>query len=307
MAKTIIGIRFQKIGKLYHFNATGFDNIQSGDFVVVHTSRGQQLGEVIGVFQNPPKPPKGTWKRIERKATPADLLVKQSLEMKEREALVKCRTQAFERGFEGVKIANVEFSFDGKSLSILFNREEEGELNLTPLIDEMKDAYPDVNIEFRRIGPRDVAKIIGGMGACGLELRCCSTFLTEFIPISIKMAKAQGVSLDPSEITGMCGRLRCCLIYEYEQYVEARKTLPKRGARVVTPMGDGKVVEIFPIKQTIIVRLEDEDKSRVEFPHHDIEPWKELEALKRKSENPCEKHNDGEFDCAKTDRREKKG
>ncbi len=103
-----------------------------------------------------------------------------------------------------------------------------------------------MDIDFRRIGPRDVAKIIGGMGACGIEMRCCSTFLTEFSPISIRMAKAQGVSLDPSEITGMCGRLRCCLIYEYEQYVEARKHLPKRNKRVVTPEGEGKVIDSLP-------------------------------------------------------------
>ncbi len=108
----------------------------------------------------------------------------------------------------------------------------------------------------RQIGPRDVAKIIGGMGACGLETRCCSKFLTDFSPISIKMAKAQGISLTPSEITGMCGRLRCCLIYEYEQYVKARKTLPKRKKRVVTPNGEGMVIDVAPLSGMVTVKLE---------------------------------------------------
>jgi cell fate regulator YaaT (PSP1 superfamily) len=142
------------------------------------------------------------------------------------------------------------------------------------------------------------------MGACGLAARCCSTFLTEFSPISIKMAKAQGISLDPSEITGMCGRLRCCLIYEYEQYVAARKVLPKIKKRVVTPMGEGKVIDVIPLKEAVVVRL-DEDNSRVEFLKHEIEPWDELEALRRKSEEPCDKHENGECDCGKDDKQKK--
>ena len=129
----------------------------------------------------------------------------------------------------------------------------------------------------RQVGPRDVAKIVGGLGACGLETRCCSQFLTEFSPISIKMAKAQGISLNPAEITGMCGRLRCCLIYEYEAYVKAAKVLPKMNKRVVTPLGEGKVVNVMPLKQAVVVYLP--DRGRTEFLKHEIEPWDELEAL----------------------------
>ena len=138
---------------------------------------------------------------------------------------------------------------------------------------------------------------IGGMGACGLDNRCCSMFLTEFSPISIKMAKEQGISLTPSEITGMCGRLRCCLIYEYEQYVEARKQLPKRGKRVVTPVGEGKILDVFPLKQTVLVELE--GKPPQEFTHDLIQPWEELEALRQKAEAPCDKHEGGECNCGK--------
>jgi cell fate regulator YaaT (PSP1 superfamily) len=113
------------------------------------------------------------------------------------------------------------------------------------------------------------------------------------------MAKAQGISLDPSEITGMCGRLRCCLIYEYEQYVEARKLLPKRGKKVVTPMGEGKVIDILPLKQAVVVSIEDEQHTRAEFMKHEIEPWDELEALRRKSQEPCDRHENGGCDCGK--------
>jgi cell fate regulator YaaT (PSP1 superfamily) len=110
----------------------------------------------------------------------------------------------------------------------------------------------------RRIGPRDSAKILGGMGACGREIRCCTEFMTEFIPISIKMAKDQGISLAPSEITGMCGRLRCCLMHEHEQYLQAKKNMPKRGKRVITPQGEGKVVRLNPLSQIVSVDLGEE-------------------------------------------------
>jgi cell fate regulator YaaT (PSP1 superfamily) len=295
--KTVVGIRFQKVGKLYHFDATDVNDLLVGDFVVVNTSRGQQLGQVMGVVESPPKPPRGTWKRIERKANPKDLLIRQSLESVELEATIKVREQAANLKFEGLKIVATEISFDSTNLTVLYNTEDQEDVNLSKLISFVTKEYPDYKIDFRRIGPRDVAKIVGGMGACGMGVRCCSMFLTEFSPISIRMAKAQGISLDPSEITGMCGRLRCCLIYEYEQYVEARKKLPKRGKRVNTPMGEGKVVDSMPLKEAVLVRLVDEEKKTVEFLLEEIEPWEELEALKKKAKQPCEKHGDGPCDC----------
>jgi cell fate regulator YaaT (PSP1 superfamily) len=307
--KKVVGIRFQNIGKLYHFDATNVDDLLVGDFVIVNTSRGQQLGQVMGVIESPPKPPRGTWKRIERKANPKDLLIKQSLEQKELEITIECRAEASKLKFEGLKIVASEISFDSRNLSVLYNTEDNEEVSLSKLISKVSKDYPDYKVEFRRIGPRDVAKIVGGMGACGMGMRCCSMFLTEFSPISIRMAKAQGISLDPSEITGMCGRLRCCLIYEYEQYVEARKKMPKRGKRVNTPMGEGKVVDSVPLKEAVLVRLQDEESKLVEFSLEEIEPWEELEALKKKAEQPCAKHGDGPCDCKKTNNRDanKKG
>jgi cell fate regulator YaaT (PSP1 superfamily) len=295
----IVGIRFQKIGKLYHFDATKIPDIKPGDYAIVETSRGIQMGQVVQRLDQPPQPQQGSWKAIERKASEGDLEKFKEWQKKEVEAMIECRAAASELKYEGVKIVKAEFTFDGKSLTLLYNTEGDQEVDLGKLQKQMQSQYGKSRVEMRRVGPRDVAKILGGMGACGLETRCCSMFLTEFSPISIKMAKAQGISLDPSEITGMCGRLRCCLIYEYEQYVEARKTLPKRGKDVVTPLGKGRVLDIVPLKQAVIVALA--EGKRAEFLKHEIEPWDELEALRRKSEAPCDRHENGGCDCGKAD------
>jgi cell fate regulator YaaT (PSP1 superfamily) len=297
-APFVAAIRFQKIGKLYHFDARQTPELQAGDFAIVKTSRGVQIGQVVQMMDDPPKPEQGSWKAIERKATPSDLLIYQTWQKKEVQAMIDCRAKAAALGLEGVKIAKAEYSFDGASLTFLYNIDDDTDIDLDRLRKGMQRDYKDTKVELRRIGPRDVAKIIGGMGACGMETRCCSQFLTEFSPISIRMAKAQGVSLDPSEITGMCGRLRCCLIYEYENYVEARKVLPERGKKVVTPLGEGKVVDVYPLKQAVMVSLA--AGSRAEFLKHELQPWDELEALRRKSEEPCDRHENGDCDCGKS-------
>ena len=293
----VVGIRFQKVGKIYHFDARNFRDLRAGDFAVVETSRGKQLGEIVQVLDDPSEPPRGTWKPIKRKATPRDLLLRQLWQRKELEAMINCRAKAAEMKIKGVKIVAAEFTIDGKRLSFLYSTDTEEKVDLRSLRKAIQRTYQSSQVELRQIGPRDVAKIIGGMGACGLESRCCSIFLTEFSPISIKMAKEQGISLTPSEITGMCGRLRCCLIYEYGQYVEARKQLPKRNKRVVTPLGDGKVLDTYPLKDSVLVDVE--GVGREEFGRLEIQPWDELEELRRKSEAPCDKHENGECDCGK--------
>jgi cell fate regulator YaaT (PSP1 superfamily) len=293
----VVGVRFQKVGKIYHFDARNFRELRTGDYAVVETSRGKQLCEIVQVLDDPSLPPRGTWKPIKRKATPRDLLLRQLWQRKEVEAMINCRAKAAEMNIKGVKIVAAEFTFDGKRLSFLYSTETEEKVDLRSLRKVIQRSYQRSRVELRQIGPRDVAKIIGGMGACGLESRCCSIFLTEFSPISIKMAKEQGISLTPSEITGMCGRLRCCLIYEYGQYVEAHKQLPKRNKRVITPQGEGKVVKTFPLKDSVLVEVE--GVGREEFGRLEIQPWDELEELRRKSEAPCDKHENGECDCGK--------
>ncbi len=298
MQPFIVGIRFQKVGKVYHFDASSCDDIRVGDFAVVETSRGRQLGEVVQIVSDPAPPPEGSWKPIHRRATARDLVLRQIWHKKEVEAMINCRAKAAELGIEGVKIVAAEFTFDGARLSFLYSTEAEGKVDLRNLRNAIQRTYPRSRVEMRQIGPRDVAKILGGMGACGLENRCCSRFLTDFSPISIKMAKEQGISLTPSEITGMCGRLRCCLVYEYEQYVAARKELPKRNKRVVTPQGEGKVIDVYPLKQAVLVELD--GGNRQEFPHEELQPWDELEALRKKSQEPCDRHENGECDCGKS-------
>ena len=149
--------------------------------------------------------------------------------------------------------------------------------------------------KLKQIGPRDIAKFYGGMGACGLEKRCCCSFITEFSSISIRMAKEQGISLTPTEITGMCGRLRCCLIYEYDNYVEAGKLLPKSNKRVITPDGEGKVVDVHPLSQMVVVEFAD---WQARISKDVIEPADELEALTSKAHKIDEnKGNGGCADC----------
>jgi len=297
VASTIVGVRFQKLGKLYHFDGTKVPDLKIGDQVIVSTSRGREMAEVIAVQVPPEAAEREGVKPIERLATPQELVMRNQWKRKELEVMIDCRAKAAELGLQGVKIAKAEYSYDGKRLTFLYSSDSDEKVNVNGLRRAMQRQFRGAKIEFRSIGPRDVAKIIGGMGACGLAERCCSKFLTSFSPISIKMAKAQGISLNPNEITGMCGRLRCCLVYEYEQYVQARKTLPKVKKKVVTPMGEGKVIDVNPLKQAVVVRFE--DGKRAEFLKHEIEPYDELKALEKKANAPCDKHENGECDCGK--------
>ena len=294
----IVGLRFQPVGKLYHFDASNYRGLKPGDYAVVETSRGRQLGQVIQVVAETDPSAMSSLKPVIRPATPQDLLLRQSWEKKEIEAVVQCRAKAADLKISDVKIVSAEYSFDGNKLYFMFSSEAGEKADVKSLRRAMQRLYPQTHVEMHLVGPRDVAKILGGMGACGLVNRCCSIFLTEFSPISIKMAKEQGISLTPTEITGMCGRLRCCLVYEYEQYVEARKQLPKRGKAVQTPMGTGKVVEVLTLKGSIVVELD--QGGQHEYLHHEIQPLEELEAFRSKAEKPCDKHPEGGCSCGKS-------
>lgn len=296
MTPRVIGVRFFKIGKLYHFDASELNDLRPGDHVVVETARGRQLGEVVKFVSADSGGPK--LKRVERKATPRDLLQQQMWSGQETEAMIECRARAAELRLRGVKIVRSLYNYDGSRLTFLYSVENDERAEMKSLSSDMQKRYSQSSVEMRQIGPRDVAKLLGGMGACGMTNRCCSMFLTDFSPVSIKMAKAQGISLDPEEITGMCGRLRCCLVYEYEMYVQARKGMPKRGKRVLTPRGEGKVADVLPLKGTIIVDLGPEI-GRVEFTRDDLQPKAELEALQKKAQSPCDRHEGGGCTCGK--------
>ncbi len=301
MQPNIIGVRFTKIGKIYHFDSSPLPDIKTGEHVIVDTARGKHLGQVVQVLAEPPAQPDGGWKTVERRATPRDLLLQQSWQAKQTEAMINCRARAAELKLQGIKIVAAEYNYDGSRLAFLFSTDSDEKPDLKSLRKDMQGMYPGSQVELRQIGPRDVAKLLGGMGACGLETRCCSKFLTDFSPISIKMAKEQGISLTPTEITGMCGRLRCCLIYEYEQYVAARQQLPKRNKRVITPRGEGKVIDVLPLSNKVSVLLDSEDDKHIviTFDRDELQPWDELEALRRKSQAPCDRHEGGGCTCGK--------
>jgi cell fate regulator YaaT (PSP1 superfamily) len=285
--RQVAGVRFTRVGKLYHFDCSDHPGVKAGDFVIVETARGRHMGQIMGFTV--PEERGRDYRPILRGATPRDMLLRQQWEAKQPEALVICRETAAEiGGFENVKFVDAQYNYDGTVVTFLYSAEQK--VNVGSLWNRLKRQF-DAQVEMRQVGPRDVAKILGGYGACG-ELRCCSTFLTDFSPISIKMAKVQGIALNPSEITGMCGRLRCCLVYEYEQYVEARKQLPKRNKRVGTPRGKGKVIDVQPLQDAVTVFIEGEGRLTVQ--REDLIPLDEFEALQRKAQEPCSKHGDDE-------------
>ena len=251
----IIGVQFEPVGKIYYFDASRYPDLQPGDPVIVSTSRGLQLAHITQVNLDVEALDLSSFKSVERPATAQDLLQRKSLKLKEEQITERIIAHLNEQDLSAVKVVSVEYSLDGDRLFILLNSESSVNFNIKRLHQDIQNMDKDVQLEIRQIGPRDAAKLIGGMGACGMETRCCSKFLTEFASISIRMAKTQDISLTPSEITGMCGRLRCCLLYEYDQYVEAIKTLPRRRRKVITPMGEGRVVQILPLRQAVIVDL----------------------------------------------------
>jgi cell fate regulator YaaT (PSP1 superfamily) len=287
----VAGVRFTKVGKLYHFLFDDFPDLQPADFVIVETVRGRQMGQIIGFTSEEPG---REYRSILRPATPRDLVLQQEWESKQDEALAKCQERATALGgHRDVKFLAARYNYDGSALTFLYSAEDK--LELTKLGRDLQRVFV-AKVEMRQLGPRDVAKLLGGYGACGAD-RCCSTFLTDFSPVSIKMAKAQGISLSPSEITGMCGRLRCCLVYEYEQYVKARKLLPRRNKKVGTPFGEGKVIDIHPLRDAVTVWIEEVGRKMVT--REELIPLEELRALEKKAKEPCDKHGEGECDCGK--------
>jgi cell fate regulator YaaT (PSP1 superfamily) len=259
----IASVRFQPTGKLYDFDARNCRGVRPGDFVLVETARGQQLGEVVCVRPACGGESKGL-KRVQRQASGRDLALRREWHQKEGDALSAARQIAAQLGLP-IKIIVAEYTFDGQRLTLLYVSEEK-KVNTGKLQQRLQQKL-DVRVDVRRVGPRDHAKLLGGYGACG-EMRCCTRFISEFCPVSIKMAKTQGISLNPSDITGMCGRLRCCLVYEQEQYQEASKKMPRRKRRVRTPYGEGKVIDLLPLKDIVVVLVDDR---RLEVPVEDVE------------------------------------
>ncbi len=255
-----VGVQFQPGGKVYTFSCGDVQDLIPGDVVVTETAWGRQIGRVV--YLREADSAEGL-KPILARATGADLAQHQFWQEKADQVLEKAREMAASQSLP-VKFVAAEYTLDGKRLTLVYESEsKEGAEQVQKALSRSLRQ----RIELRQIGPRDHAKLMGGYGACG-ELRCCSRFLSDFAPVSIRMAKAQSISLTPSEITGMCGRLRCCLRYEYKMYVDESQDLPKRKARVRTPHGIGKVVDLLPLKKAVVVQIEDR---RIEVPAEQVE------------------------------------
>jgi cell fate regulator YaaT (PSP1 superfamily) len=256
----IAGVRFSKVGKIYHFDCGEIADMQAGDAVIVETSQGWQMGFVTNLIDKDKVEDQANLKRINRKATPRDLIVRQTWQQKENEVVEYSRKKVKDLQLVGIKIIGAEYSFDGKRLLVFYNFDGEGPGEVRSLRNDLQKRYSSAKLDLRPLGPRDVAKLYCGLGACGKEKRCCCAFLSEFSSISIRMAKNQSISLTPIEITGMCGRLRCCLEYEDKNYSEALQGLPKKGKRIITPQGEGRVVEIRALSEEVVVDLREAGK-----------------------------------------------
>jgi len=271
----IVGIRFKKAGRVYYFDPAGID-LEINDYVVVQTTRGLELGYVViapkQVLVNEVTMP---LKPVVRKAEAEDIKHARELKEREEEALIECGKLIAELNLP-MKLLSAEYNLEVSRLTFYFNAEER--VDFRELVRELTKRFK-VRVELRQVGPRDEAKLVGGFGRCGRPL-CCMSFLSEFTPVSIKMAKEQSLPLNPMKISGVCGRLLCCLVYESEQYRTMKEKLPKEGQWVSTAMGVATVVGSNPLKETVLVELE--SQVTVELPLSEIKIEGEHSAKRRK-------------------------
>ncbi len=247
----VIGVRFKEVGKIYYFNPNG-EKFDEYDRVIVETARGIECGLVAmpnreiddEKIVHPLKP-------VIRRATPEDLVVVEQNKEKEKRAFKICEEKIAKHGLE-MKLIDTEYTFDGSKVMFYFTAD--GRVDFRALVKDLASVFR-TRIELRQIGVRDEAKMLGGLGVCGRPF-CCSSYLGEFQPVSIKMAKEQGLSLSPVKISGTCGRLMCCLKYEQEAYLDLLKKTPKVGAIVNTPDGRGEVIDVNLITGMLKVKMD---------------------------------------------------
>jgi len=267
--KTIIGVRFRKAGKIYYFEPNGLE-VEVGQHVIVETSRGVEYGTVVlsprevsdEAITSPLKP-------VIRLATEEDDATEAANKEKEKEAMAICREKIAKHELE-MRLLDCEYTFDGNK--VLFYFTADGRVDFRELVKDLAAVFR-IRIELRQIGVRDETKIVGGIGICGRAL-CCHTYLADFAPVSIRMAKEQNLSLNPTKISGVCGRLMCCLKNEEEAYEELNSNLPNIGDRVTTNDGlQGEVSAVSVLKQMVkvIVTLEDDVKESRDYKVSDLQ------------------------------------
>ena len=281
----VIGVRFKPAGKTYYFDPLDM-KIRPGNHVIVETARGMEYGEVVmGIKSIEAEQFKKPVKGVIRIATDEDTEKYNKNKELEKEAYKVCIEKIRKHNLE-MKLVEVEYTFDGTK--ILFYFTADGRVDFRELVKDLATVFK-TRIELRQIGVRDEAKTLGSIGVCGKSL-CCSQFLGEFAPVSIKMAKEQGLSLNPTKISGACGRLMCCLKYEQDTYEELLKVTPRQGALVKTPDGNGTVESVSLLKGLVKVKLDDEnEKTLKEFNVSDV---KVLKRNNRNNELPKENNAD---------------
>jgi cell fate regulator YaaT (PSP1 superfamily) len=249
---TVVGIQFNPVTKVYHFGANHLLDLAGGDFVIVETAKGTEIAQVVEAPHIiADRDVVGEMKNVVRRASAWDLVQKDVWTRKEQEALAICRSKAREHELD-IKIIRCDYNYTGGRLLVYFS--SENRVDFRQLVRELARIFR-TRIEMRQIGVRDEAKLLDGVGKCGRQL-CCTSWLREFTPVSIRMAKNQQLPLNPEEISGVCGRLLCCLSYEDEVYKEQNRKMPKLGAEVITPQGAGRVRHLHPLKETVTVLLE---------------------------------------------------
>ncbi len=262
----VVGVRFRNAGKLFYFDP-GTLWPAAGDYVIVETARGIEYGQIItGVRQVDDELMASPLKPVVRVATAQDIEHQKENEAFEKEAYGICQQKIEDHKLE-MKLVGVEQTFD--NAKILFYFTANGRVDFRLLVKDLASVF-HTRIELRQIGVRDEAKLLGGLGPCGRPI-CCGSFLGDFQPVSIKMAKEQNLSLNPTKISGVCGRLMCCLKYEQDHYEATRKRMPKIGKEVQTPEGNGMVSDINVLKETVTVRIRKGDGADVKvFPLEEV-------------------------------------
>ena len=309
----VVGIRFKEVGKVYYFDPDDLE-IKVGDQVIVETVRGKEFGEaVVGPRWIDEKEVNQPLRKIIRKATKDDKIQLAKNHEDEREALSVC-SQKVEEHQLPMKLVDVEYTFDRSKIIFYFTAE--GRVDFRNLVKDLASVFR-TRIELRQIGVRDEAKMIGGLGSCGREL-CCSTFLGDFETVSIKMAKEQNLSLNPNKISGICGRLMCCLKYENENYENLKKKMPREGTRVKTVFGVGVIDSVYLLQEQISVKFADGKKEI--FTMEDVEkvdkatPLDPMESsatdnharMKPSSDKPHEQHKPKERPKKKAEPKDRK-
>lgn len=264
----VVGIRFQRAGKIYYFDPLDYD-LETAMHVIVETARGVEMGTVL----IPPKEVEDDkviqpLKPVIRVATDEDEKVMECNKEKEAEAYVICKEKIAKHGLE-MKLVAAEYTFDNNKLLFYFTAD--GRIDFRELVKDLASVFR-TRIELRQIGVRDETKMLGGIGICGREL-CCKSYLTDFVPVSIKMAKEQNLSLNPTKISGVCGRLMCCLKNEQDTYEYLNSRLPSVGDYVTTPGGmKGEVQSINVLRQLVKVIVDNgEEKELIEYPVDDLQ------------------------------------